>query len=659
MSTTMEKEYGFAAEILGRFQGGQTTLMVDGEALVWADVVERGWEERFSLQKLRDDATDYAIYATKPVGVDPLTGQVQAPSGAPGSAPGAAAPPVPEALGPHARRRCLAVIDTLEPEEREAFEGLLQAAGRDGERVVLSRALALGHPVGELGALAEEIRGLEGAELDERELPGGPGPGSAPGGGAAPGGPTPATTDLAEVLELALSPEDQARLEGRSPEAAAKVFAQPEARDAVESEFAALGDNDQDQVRLATSLVENFGGDLVAARRAFGDGDSPAVLAALAAHQVASLQDLCGSGASLKTTSAGGGWTLVEPNGAGPDGFRQFMEAARVAHGKDWQRKLGIVLPPLDLDGASTSELVAAGFSREEAGQIIAHREQFGSFDLVEFPLTHPKSRVGEVIDLRSANSAHQAEVARSKPYKPPTPEELRELERFRQTFNLPMLETVELLREQVGHLGDVINRLKKAGRIHEQFHRKGTDFATIDDVAGTCVVVRTLEEAVAVVGVLEALSAKGRIKVIEGLDKPLEDKLTETKRRFRTTGYVIEVDGKMVEVGVQTHAQRDWTELTHDTPVYKPSLFQQQWGMDDAQVEVLRDYAYAASHYLHDQEVRPLAADGGFADKLPAEVPMPAKPEAYGRREPDPPPVSTDKMDKLIDDLHARMAGS
>lgn len=171
----------------------------------------------------------------------------------------------------------------------------------------------------------------------------------------------------------------------------------------------AVGGNARDQGRLAAELVARFGGDLPAVRQTFGE-HTPAVAAALATRQRQQLQDL-GVNGGLAMAPGANGWTMIRP--AGPDGFpefRQFIASAQAAHGRDWQRKLGLILPPVDLDAGSPRELMAAGFSHKEARQIVAHRELTGAFDIIEFPFSHPRSRALDVVDARAFNAEHLAQ---------------------------------------------------------------------------------------------------------------------------------------------------------------------------------------------------------------------------------------------------------
>jgi hypothetical protein len=213
----------------------------------------------------------------------------------------------------------------------------------------------------------------------------------------------------------------------------------------------------------------------------------------------------------------------------------------------------------------------------------------------------------------------------------PPTAAELEVLKRFRASQAEKYQKLMSEMDATFGGQAEVFGRLKEAERIHEAFFRKGWDFGSIDDIAGMTVKVDTLEQSVDAIRKLQRKLDSQGYRIVDPesgtlTEADIQDLLAKDKRRFRTTGYVVEVDDVLVEIGVQTRSQRRWTELTHDTPVYKPNLFQAEWGMTDPQVQALTDYAFESSKYLHYIELRGMHKSGSYTGPLKS-VARPAAP--------------------------------
>ncbi len=266
--------------------------------------------------------------------------------------------------------------------------------------------------------------------------------------------------------------------------------------------------------------------------------------------------------------------------------------------------------------GISTGRVVSmrAADGTPEAGWVVVGRADDG-----HVVLRNAQGRQQMVSD-RSLVEANPS--LKSPYYVAPTPQEIAAFQAFRQTYARPWQKTVDMLEELFPN-AEIPHRLKGAERIHEAFFRKGWTFDTIDDVAGICVVTDSLESSVDVVKRLQAALRERGIKILDPSEalnaQGIERLLARDKKWFRTTGFVIEVDGKPIEVGIQTRAQRAWTELVHDTPVYKPNIFQQPWGLDNTRTKALQDYAVQVSKYLHYRELQQMAARGTYTGPLTA----------------------------------------
>jgi hypothetical protein len=259
--------------------------------------------------------------------------------------------------------------------------------------------------------------------------------------------------------------------------------------------------------------------------------------------------------------------------------------------------------------------------------------------------------------NTRPVDDGADGVTGKKKAYVEPTEAELREISDFRETFRKPWEDTIDML-EGLFPDANILHRLKAPERIHESFHRKGFTFDTIDDVAGTCVLVDSLDDSVTALRQLQNELVRRGHKIIDPPGGALSDDqitglLLRDKKRFRTTGLVVEVNGKMVEIGIQTKGQAEWTRLTHDTPVYKPNLFQAEWGINDAQTRILTDYAVSVSKYLHYVELSQMHRAGNFDADVPV-APRPAPPDwsAHGLS-------STTQLDNLIGSLDGLVRGA